>query len=128
MKTLLKLFGVFAIATLLFTACSKDDDPADNDLFVGTYEGSVGYTRTGEESGSIQNSNGSVRVVKLSGDNYNFLFSDDIPDLTNITMQQGANNMLTISNDEFGMIRITASSLSITYATDGQTWTANCER
>lgn len=124
MKTLIRLLGLLLVATAVFTACSKDDDPADNDLFVGTYYGQVGYTSGDETKG---NQDGHVRVVKLGGDNYNFIFSDDIPSLE-VTMQQGENNNLVFEDGEIGFIRITNSTLRISYAKDNQIWTAEAER
>jgi len=107
-------------------SCSKDDDPADNDLFVGTYRGSISYTN-GDESHS--NANGNVRVVK-AGNNYNFIFSDGIPDLNGVEFRkEGDNTVISIGDDESKYIRITASSLTILYVKDGGArWTADCTR
>src|SRR5690606_38174747 len=112
MKNLMKLFVLTFFATTVLVSCSKDDDPADNDLFVGTYRGSVSYTN-GEERHS--NENGNVRVVK-TGNNYNFIFSDGIPDLTGVEFRkEDDNTVVSIGTDESKFIRITASSLRIIY-------------
>lgn len=126
MKNLMKLFVLTFFATTVLVSCSKDDDPADNDLFVGTYRGSVSYTN-GDESHS--NENGNVRVVK-AGNNYNFIFSDGIPDLTGVEFRrEDDNTVISIGDDESKYIRITASSLRIIYIKDGgATWDANCTR
>lgn len=126
MKTLTKLLGLLVVATMVFAACSKDDDPADNDLFVGTYNGRVSYSGDGS---NISERDGSVRVVKAGGDNYNFMFSDNIPNLMDITMRKGDNTHLIFGEDgTAAYIRITASELRIAFTRDGETWTANANR
>jgi hypothetical protein len=124
MKNLLKAFAILFLVTTVFTACSKDDDPADNDLFVGTYNGSITYT-----SGDVNksNDNGSVRVVKV-GNNYNFAFSDDIPNLNGVEFRKDENSVISVGSDESKFIRITESELRITFTKDGQFWTATCTR
>ena len=39
MKKIIALVSVICLSLVAFS-CSKNDDPADNDLFVGTYKGS----------------------------------------------------------------------------------------
>lgn len=126
MKTVFKILSILLVTTFIFSSCSKDDDPVDNDIFVGTYEGRVSYSGDGT---NIAERDGSVRVVKVGGDNYNFMFSDGIPNLMDITMQKGSNNNLIFGEEgEMAFIRITESSLTIAYTADGETWTANCSR
>ncbi|SRR5690554_4802641 len=125
MKNVVKILGVFCLAFLAF-ACSKDDDPADNDLFVGTYKGSISYS--GDEN--ISTDDGSVTVVK-TGNDYYFRFSNGIPDLTGVEFEQSDDNVLINVDFEDGIqyIRITASTLEMLYTKDGdETWTANCTR
>ncbi len=124
MKSVLKIFGILCLSIFVFTACSDDDDPANNDFFIGRYNGSVAYTNS-EESKS--NDNGSVQVVKV-GDKYNFLFSDGIPDITGIEIEKNDNTAVMIGSTETHYIRITASKLTIFYLKDGATWTANADR
>ena len=128
MKKLRKYFSIAAVvlmAGMVFVSCSKDDDPADNDVFVGTYNGRVTY-QNGSESKS--NDNGKVTVVKVGSD-YNFVFSDGIPDLTGVRFRKdGDNTVVSVDEDVTKIIRITASSLTIGYAKDGATWTADCNR
>ncbi len=123
-----KLFSTLAIVLLtvsLFTSCKKDDDPADNDLFVGTYRGSVAYNTDTE---NISTADGSVTVVKV-GDKYNFAFSNSIPDINGIEFaEDGDNTYINIGSTETSYIRITASSLDILYLKDGKRWTADCTR
>ena len=109
---------------LLFLACSKDDDPADNDLFVGTYNGTISYT-----SGSTSNrtETGKVTVIK-TGNNYDFKFSDGIPDLNGVEFNRNENEAFWIGSNESTYIRITASTLKIAFTKDGAIWTADCKR
>ncbi len=47
MKKVLRIFSILfclLMTTAVFTSCSNDTDPADVDLFVGTYKGHIGYT------------------------------------------------------------------------------------
>lgn len=125
MKNVMKILGVVCLTFLAFS-CSKDDDPADNDVFVGTYDGSIGYTNDGE---TISVDDGSVTVVK-TGDDYYFRFSDGIPNLTGVEFEESDDNVLLNVDFEDGVqyVRVTASNLSILYSKDGATWTANCSR
>lgn len=125
MKKYIFSLALLIVSSLLIIGCSKDDDPADNDLFVGTYKGNVSYTKEGENKSS---DNGSITVVK-TGSDYNFIFSDGIPDLTGVRFRKdGDNAVISIDEGEAKAIRITASSLIIGYAKDGAVWTANCTR
>jgi len=126
MKKALRIFAVICL-TLAVVSCSKDDDPADNDLFVGTYEGRVSYS---DGSTEIDSDDSSVTVVK-TGSNYNFNFNKSgIPMLTGVKFKEDGDNTLVNVDFEEGLhvVRITASSLNILYSKDGQTWTANCTR
>ncbi len=125
MKNFIRIFSLLLVSVIVFASCSKKDDPADNDLFVGTYNGSVGYVKEGENKSS---ESGKVTVVKV-GNNYNFIFSDGIPDLTGVQFKkEGDNTVISIDEDAAKLIRITASKLNIAYAKDGAVWTANCDR
>ena len=126
MKKIIALASVICLSLVFFASCSKNDDPADNDLFVGTYKGSIYYSN-GEEKKSAEN--GSVTVVK-TGNDYYFRFSDGIPDLKGVSFKkEGDNTLVNIDlKDGVKIIRINASSLNILYTTDGKTWTANAKR
>ena len=126
MKKIIALASVICLSLVFFASCSKNDDPADNDLFVGTYKGSIYYSN-GEEKKSAEN--GSVTVVK-TGNDYYFRFSDGIPDLKGVSFKkEGDNTLVNIDlKDGVKIIRINASSLNILYTTDGKTWTANASR
>ena len=115
-----------SIVALSFTSCSKKDDPADNNLFVGTYKGKISYL-DGKEKKTADN--GSVTVVK-AGNDYYFRFSDGIPDLKGVSFKkEGDNNLVNVDLQEgVKLIRITASSLKILYTQDGKTWIANGDR
>nr|BFF40356.1 hypothetical protein BACY1_21610 [Tenacibaculum mesophilum] len=111
MKNLIKLLSILGVVLLTVTACSESDDPKDNDLFVGTYEGSVSYDN-GENSISAEN--GSVTVAK-TGDTYNFIFSDDIPSISGLEIEKGENKF-ELDWDEASLIVIDESSLNIKMA------------
>jgi hypothetical protein len=125
MKKAIKILSLLFITVFTFSSCSKDDDPTDNDLFIGTYEGTVRYIEGVEEINSSVN--GSVRVAKV-GDTYNFNFSDGIPSLNGIKMKDGEGNMIIFEDGALGTISISASKLNISYTKDGETWFANCDR
>jgi hypothetical protein len=116
-------FRFLGLLVLLFslislTSCSRDDDPADNDFFAGTYNGSISYN---DGTTSISKDNGSVFVTKIaSGTKYNFRFSDGIPDLDNI--------LVMVGSSATSYIRIDNKDLKILYSKDGKTWTANAVR
>ena len=128
MKKIFTLVTLICLSIVAFSSisCSKKDDPADNDLFVGTYKGSISYLK-GNEKKSFDN--GSVTVVK-AGNNYYFRFSDGIPDLKGVSFKkEGDNTLVNIDLQEgLKLIRINASSLKILYTQDGKTWTANANR
>ncbi len=124
MKTQFKFLAILLIIPLFFLACSKDDDPADNDLFVGTYNGTISYN---SGSTSISTETGKVTVVK-TGNNYDFKFSDGIPDLNGIEFKTDENEAISVGSDESKYIRISASTLKIAFTKDGAVWTANCTR
>src|SRR5690606_19331807 len=114
MKTGIKILSLLFISVIAFSSCSKDDDPADNDMFLGKYDGSVGYD--GPDNGdNVSESTASVTVTNVSN-NYTFNFSDGIPTLGDIVMEKGDNSTLVFDDGEIGTIRITESSLNIAYA------------
>jgi hypothetical protein len=123
MKKLLSLLAVLSLGLMIMVSCSKDDDPKDNDLFVGTYKGKVSYTN-GDESKS--NDDGSVTVIKV-GDKYTFNFSDGIPSIKDKEIKKGQNSF-TLDWDEGSIITIDESNLNINMIKDGQLWSANCKR
>lgn len=125
MKTSIKILSLLFISFIVLSSCSKDDDPSDNDLFLGKYEGSVSFNSPDDDD--VSETNGSVTVTKV-GNNYTFNFSDGIPTLGDISMEKGDNNTLVFEDGEIGTIRITASSLNIAYARGDEIWTADCSR
>jgi hypothetical protein len=128
MKKIFTLVTLICLSIVAFSSisCSKKDDPADNNLFVGTYKGKISYSDGKEKKAA---DNGSVTVVK-AGNDYYFRFSDGIPDLKGVSFKkEGDNTLVNIDfQDGLKIIRITASSLYILYTTDGKTWTANAKR
>ncbi len=123
MKKLLSLLAVLSLGIIVLASCSKDDDPKDNDLFVGTYKGKVSYI-DGDET--ISNDDGSVTVVKV-GDSYTFNFSDGIPNIKDKKIKKGENSF-TLDWDEGSIITIDESNLTINMIKDGAVWSANCKR
>ena len=129
MKNLMKYFGLLLMvfSMLSLVSCSRDDDPADNDFFAGTYNGSVSYY---DGSKTINSDAGKVFVTKIaSGTTYNFTFSDGIPSLNGIEFQKtGDNTMISVGSSANSYIRIDNNTLKILYNKDGKIWTANCTR
>ena len=125
MKKIIALVSVICLSLVAFS-CSKNDDPADNDLFVGTYKGSISYLN-GQEKKAFDN--GSVTVVK-TGNDYYFRFSDGIEDLKGVSFKKEGDNRLVNIDFQDGVkyIKIDASSLTMLYTTEGKTWTANAKR
>ncbi len=126
MKQIFKLFSLLFIGLLAFTSCSKDDDPIDNDIFVGRYNGKISYTHGVDEA--KRNENGTVTVVKISSDTYNFNFTDGIPSIKGIKMDKGQSSSIIFQDGSIGTISISAHKLDLTYAKDGQTWVADAKR
>ena len=128
MKKIFTLVTLICLSIVAFSSisCSKKDDPADNDLFVGTYKGKITYSDGKEKKAA---DNGSVTVVK-AGNDYYFRFSDVIPDLKGVSFKkEGDNTLVNIDLQEgVKLIRINASSLNILYTQDGKTWIANGNR
>ena len=128
MKKLFTLVTLICISIVAFSSisCSKNDDPADNDLFVGTYKGKISYTNGQEQKAA---DNGAVTVVK-TGNDYYFRFSDGIEDLKGVSFKKEGDHTLVNVDFQDGVkfIKINASSLTMLYTTDGKTWTANAKR
>ena len=128
MKKILSLTALICliIVAISSVSCSKNDDPADNDLFVGTYKGDISYT---DADGKKSADNGSVTVVKAGGEYY-FRFSDGIPDLKGVRFKKDGDHTLVNIDLKEGLhfVRIDASSLTILYTKDKKVWTANAKR
>lgn len=122
MKKSLKIFGMLFFTVALLASCDKDNDPADDNLFVGKYEGSVSYSDP-ESNTDISTDEGRVTVVKV-GNSYNFDFSDGIPSITNIKMDKNQNTLISAD----GAISIDEDSVDIILTKDGESWTANVTR
>lgn len=124
-KNLITLICLFLVA-LTSISCSKKDDPADNDIFVGTYKGKIAYSDNEVKKNA---DNGSIVVVKAAG-SYYFRFSDGIPDLKGVSFKKDGDHTLVNIDLKEGVkiIRINASTLNILYTKDGKIWTANGKR
>lgn len=129
MKNILKILAIAVLAVFIFSAvsCSRDDDPADNDFFVGTYSGSISYSDGNTQTSS---NDGKVTVVKVaSGTKYNFAFSNGIPDLNGVEFQKtGDHTLINVGSNASALIKIDNNDLNIFYTKDGKTWTADCSR
>ena len=122
MKKSIKILSVLFLATTLLASCSDDNDPVDDDIFVGTYKGTVSYVETSSNT-NITTDEGRVTLVKV-GDTYNFDFSDGIPSLKGIKMEK--DQSILISSD--GALKIDAGNLVIAFSKDGKVWGADCRR
>jgi len=117
------MFALLAIS-LFATSCSKDDDPANNDLFVGTYKGSISYN---DGDKSITDEDGKLTVVKV-GSSYSFKFGSGIPDINNVKFaEQDDGSYVSVGEGVTG-ITIDAHSLKMLVANSDGTWTADCTR
>ena len=101
MKKLFTLVTLICISLVAFSSisCSKKDDPADNDLFVGIYKGKISYTNGQDQKAA---DNGSVTVVK-TGNDYYFRFSDGIEDLKGVSFKKEGDNRLVNIDFEDGV-------------------------
>ncbi|OJU27135.1 MAG: hypothetical protein BGN92_11165 [Sphingobacteriales bacterium 41-5] len=128
MKQTLSLMAILLVTLFTISSCSKNDDPVNNDFFVGTYTGTISYDGPSNDVASTQ---GTVTVTKIaSGTKYNFHFSNSIPDITNVEFEKKGDNIYFNIGGQDGVnyIRIDASTLKMLYIKDGATWTANCSR
>ncbi len=125
MKFMLKSIAVLLFSAFVMTSCSKDTDPADVDVFAGTFRGSISYKDAEKD---ITQANGSVFVTKVNA-RYNFRFSDGIPDLTGVEFQKKDDNTLvSVGSDGTGLITINKDKLVIGFNRNGRNWTADCGR
>lgn len=125
MKNLMRITGAMLIAMAIFVVgCSKDDDPADNDFFVGTYNGNITFNNGSE---TITDSDGRVTVVKV-GDSYSFDFGSNIPNITGVKFQKKDDNTYVSIGDGITGITVTASTLKMLVSNSNGTWTADCTR
>ncbi len=128
MKLIFRMLAMGLVVSLLFTACSKDDDPTDNNFFIGTYNGTISYAGDGDD---VTSTGGTVTVVKAGSDTrYSFKFSNGIPDINNVEFEKKGDNILVNMGGEEGVnfIRLDAHNLDMLYIKDGNTWTADCTR
>lgn len=126
MKNSLKFLGVIGLLFLAIS-CGKSINPANKDIFIGTYNGSVGYS---DSHDAIQSDNSSITVIKF-GSKYNLQFKQaGIPTLNEVEfnkMKKGESlNVDYLKGTR--EIRIDANNLYIDYSKDGQKWTAKAKR
>lgn len=126
MKNTLKILGLLGLFVFAMS-CGKKTNPSNKDLFIGTYEGTVGYS---DDNDDIHSDDSSVTVVKV-GDKYNFQFNKSgIPMLTGIEFNKKEKNTSINLDFEDGLrvIRVDANSLFIHYSKGDRTWTAKATR
>lgn len=125
MKSISMFLSILVLMVVGFSSCSKSDNPADNDIFIGTYSGKTAYAA----SGSLTYGDGKITVTKL-GDTYRFDFNNNgnIPAITGVKIAKGDNGYVGTVNGYTGTINITASKLTILVGKDGASWGADCTR
>lgn len=125
MKRILGTLSAVSLSMLLLYSCSKDKDPKDSDVFIGSYEGNIAYKSDTDDKST---STGKVTVSKV-GDTYNFAFSDGIPNVNGISfIKEDEEFSINVGSSATSYIRINASKLVMLYKVDEQLWTANCTR
>ena len=118
-------FSLFV--AMSFSACSSDD-PADNDLFIGTYKGNISYLSIKNPESSVAPVEGKVVVTKASN-TYSFHFDHKIPDLKGVKFEKKGDHTLVSIGSALKAITITKDKLEMRFVNkDGNTWTANCTR
>lgn len=124
-KSRFNVLGTLMIVSLMFmVSCSKDTDPSETDLFVGTYHGEISYS-DGEET--IIDEDGRVTVAKV-GDTYTFAFGTGIPNITGVKFERSDDNTYISIGDGLTGITISESNLNMFVTNNEGTWTADCER
>lgn len=125
MKSMLSAIGILLLSAVLFVSCSKSTDPADVDIFAGTFKGKIGYI---DADKNISQAAGSVFVTKV-GTRYDFRFSDGIPDLTGVQFEKKDDNtMVSVGSSGTGLITINKDKLVIGFTRDNKAWSADCNR
>ncbi len=112
--------------SITLASCSSDTDPADVDVFLGTYKGQIGYVNVSPAK-NISANDGQV-IVKKVGSSYSFYFNNDIPDLTGIKFEKKDDNTYVSIGTGLTGITISASKLNMLVVKGTETWTANCTR
>lgn len=126
MKNSLRILGLLGLFLFAFS-CGKNTNPVNKDLFVGTYEGSVGYSDNNDD---IHSDNSAITVIKL-GRKYNLQFKQaGIPTLSGIEFNKMEKGKSINVDFKEGVreIRIDAHNLYIDYSKDGEKWTAQAKR
>lgn len=118
----MKILGTLFLIVSLTASCDNDNDPSDDNLFTGQYQGTVSYSDP-DNGTDVSTEEGQVTVIKV-GNSYTFDFSNDIPSLKDIEMEKNQNTLVTAD----GTIDIDESNLNIAYIKDGKTWGATCSR
>lgn len=114
-------------------ASCKSDAPADHS-FTGTYKGEVIHTVGQTAAGTVKADEAQVTIQKING-KYTITFSDNIPAVVEIAMEEEENRLEAIANKESSyiaglVIRNKDGSINFSFASkDFRTWKGtNCER
>lgn len=117
-----KLLTTLSVCFLFFTllSCSKNEsDSSENEELVATYTGQITFI---EGTTYISNPKGTVKMVKR-GDVYDFRFSDGIPDLKDISLEEKDG---LIKNTDFKdgerVVNLILNQLIVFYQRDSKTW------
>lgn len=128
MKNKFKIFGALFMALLAISmisvSCSKDDDPSNNDFFIGTYNGQISFQGGGQ---TINDEDGKLTVVKV-GNSYSFKFGSGIPDINNVKFEKKDDNTYVSVGTGVVGITIAAHTLKMLVSNSDGTWTADCTR
>ncbi|UYQ95475.1 hypothetical protein MKQ68_10225 [Chitinophaga horti] len=125
MKSFLSMIAALLLTVVIFSSCSKDKDPADTDVFAGTFRGTISYS---DDTKTINPVEGSVFVTKV-GSRYDFRFDNGIPDLTGVQFEErDANTMVSIGDAGTGAITINKDKLQILFSRNSRNWSADCTR
>lgn len=123
-----KLLTTLSVCFLFFTllSCSKNEsDSSENEELVATYTGQITFI---EGTTHISNPKGTVKMVKR-GDVYDFRFSDGIPDLKDISLEEKDG---LIKNTDFKdgerVVNLISNQLIVFYQRDSKTWVSTTSK
>lgn len=119
-----QIFIALVVSTLLIS-CRSDDDASGSSFEGGVFTGAVSYTNDTENT---SNPSGTVQVVKVNELTYRFIFSDEIPEISDVVFNSNETTLLSIDATDTYFIRVTSGTLQITWTVDGASWSAVCYR
>lgn len=109
------------MAVLLTSACRSNSDSHSEDDYLGVYKGMVSYE---SDESQIFNQTGEVTVNK-TGLTYELQFSDEIPTLGNLEMQDLFYVLTNLDATDSTLVRITPQTLQVDFKlNDSVRWKA----